>query len=88
MHRHPTPRRSQIHWLALVGDGEPAQYRLRHLSNQVFGQRHHVVVVGVGLVNLDRRKFGVVAGGNAFVAEDPPQFKHLLKATNNQPLQV
>ena len=37
--------------------------------DEVHGELHQVVVVGVGLVELEHGELGVVAGADAFVAE-------------------
>ena len=45
-------------------------------------------VVGEGLVQLEHRELGVVAGGQALVAEHPPDLEHPLQPADDQPLEV
>ena len=47
-----------------------------------------VLVVAVGLVQLQHREFGVVPRADALVAEDPADLVDLLDAADQQPLQV
>ena len=46
------------------------------------------VVVRVRLVELEHRELGVVAGGEALVAEHPADLEHLLEAAHHEPLEV
>ena len=55
---------------------------------QILGERHHVVDVAVGLVELEHRELGVVPGGDAFVAEVAVDLVDLLHASDREPLQV
>ena len=52
------------------------------------GDLHHLAVVGERLVQLHHRELGVVAGGDALVAEDAADLEHPLHAADDQPLQV
>lgn len=58
------------------------------LSDDVLSEGHHVIVVSIGLVQLDRCELRVMAGADAFVAENAPNLKHLLKAANDEALQM
>ena len=58
------------------------------LSDHILSDCHHVVVVCICLVQLNRSEFWIVAGADAFIAENTPDLKHLLKAANNQALQM
>ena len=58
------------------------------LSDDVLSEGHHVIVVSVSLVQLNRCELWVVAGADAFIAENAPNLKHLLKAANNEALQM
>ena len=57
-------------------------------GEQVFKQVHHVVEVGIGFVQFDGGKFGVVLGVHALVAEDTSHFVHPFQAAHDEPLQV
>ena len=65
----------------------PQQHH-RQLGHQLLGELHEVDVVGVGLVQLEHGELGVVAGGDALVAEHPPDLEHLLEPAHHQPLEV
>lgn len=58
------------------------------LSDDAFSEGHHVIVVSVGLVQLDRCELWIVAGADAFIAKNAPNLKHLLKAANDEALQM
>lgn len=45
--------------------------------DDVFSQTHHVFVVGIGLIELDRRELGVVTAADAFIPEDSTNLIHL-----------
>ena len=49
---------------------------------------HQVVIVGVGLVELEHGELGVVAGADAFVAEVAVDFVHAIHAADDQALEV
>ena len=87
-HRQPREVRGQINFLVLVSELLTAVHRPADKPVHTFNERHHVVEAGVGRVNLHHRKLRRMPGRNAFVAEDPPDFVHFIKAADNQPLQV
>ncbi len=60
----------------------------RQELEELFDQRHHVVVVGIGPVGFHLRELGIVRPVQAFVPEVLADFEHLLQAADNQPLQV
>ena len=57
-------------------------------GEQVLEQVHHVVEVGVGLVELHGGELRVVLGVHALVAEDAADLIHPLQAADDEPLQV
>ena len=84
----PPPGRGQVELPAAVGEpGRPGRHH-RQLRHQLLGELHEVDVVGVGLVQLEHGELGVVAGGDALVAEHPSDLEHLLEAAHHQPLEV
>ena len=58
------------------------------MPEQAFGQLTDVFVVGVGLVELEHRKFGIVLRRDALIPEVAVDFKDALQAPHHQPLQV
>ncbi len=58
------------------------------VGHQLLGEGHDVAVVGVGLVELEHRELGVVAGREALVAEHPADLEDPLEAADDQALQV
>ena len=58
------------------------------MGHHLFGQVHHVVVVGIRLVQLEQRVLRVVPGRKSFVAEHPPYFEDFLHPTHHQALEV
>ena len=51
------------------------------------GDVHHVVEIGVGLIELDRGKLGVVLGVHALVAEDTTDLVDAVHAADDQALE-
>ena len=51
------------------------------------GDVHHVVEIGVGLIEFNRGEFGVVLGVHALVAEDAADFINPVHAADDQALQ-
>ena len=58
------------------------------VAEEALDQRHHVVEVAVGLVQFQQRELGIMAGRDAFVAEDPPDLIDAVEAADDQPLEV
>ena len=88
MHGGATPGRSQINLGALIGEGGGAADLLTHRAHHLLSELHHPDVVAVGLVDLHRGEFGVVAGADALVTENAPQLVDALKSANHQTLEV
>ena len=84
----PPPGRGEVELPAAVGEPGRPQQDDGQLCHQLLGEGHEVGVVGVGLVELEHGELGVVAGGDALVAEHPSDLEHLLEAAHHQPLQV
>ena len=76
----PPPRRGEVELAAAVGELGRAVQLLGEVGGELLGERHHVRVVAVGLVELEHRELGVVAGRQPLVAEHPPDLEHLLEA--------
>ena len=88
MHRGAPPGRRQVHVHALVADAGCTAHLLTHRSDQLFGERHHVVVIGIGLIHLHRGEFRVVARAHPFVAKDPPELIDPFKTTHHEPFEM
>ena len=58
--------------LRVMLDLERAADVAHHLAQQCLGERHQVVVVGVGPVELARRELGIMSRVHPFVAEEAP----------------
>ena len=65
-----------------------AEEVLRERAEQVFGQRHEITVVGIGLVKLQHGEFGIVDGRDAFIAKISIDFKHPLEPAHDQSFEV
>ena len=87
-HRQPRPRLGEVDLLAADRHDGRAERVAGGLGDQLLGDRHHVGPVGERLVQLHHRELGVVAGGDALVAEDPADLEHPLHAAHDQPLEV
>lgn len=58
------------------------------MPDDVFSERHHVIVVSISLVQLHRCELWIVAGADALIAEDTANLEHFLKAADYQALQM
>ena len=87
-HGHPRPAGGQGDVLALPIQLIGAEYLLRRAGEQVLKEVHHVVEVGVGLIELDGGELRVVAGVHALVAEDAAYLVDALYAADDEALEV
>ena len=72
----------------LVGDVGLSRDLGRNPRNEFFHQRHHVVIVGKRLVELEHRELGVVKPAQPLVAEVLGYLVDTLEAAHDEPLQV
>src|SRR5207248_1733006 len=70
------------------GNSGAADRRLGGCRDEVFGEPHHVLVVGIGLVQLEHREFGVVLEAHAFVSEVAADLVDALDAADDAALQI
>ena len=87
-HREPVERLAEVDRRPLVFDARRAQDALRHVPDQRLGQVHQVVIVAVGLVELEHRELGVVPRRDALVAEIAVDLEDLFQAADDQFLQI
>ena len=87
MHGHAGPAGGQVDVLPLPLDLIGAQNLLGGGGQQVLEQVHHVVEIGVGLVELDGGELRVVLGVHALVAEDAADLIDPVHAAHDEPLQ-
>lgn len=59
-----------------------------HAPDDILREAHHVVVVCIRLVQLNRRKLRVVAAADALISEYAAYLIHALHAAHDQPLEV
>ena len=82
------PRRCEVDGPVLDGDYWMAEHVGGDRIDQLLDHLHHVGVVGVGLVGLQKSVLGVVLGRYSFVAEYATDFVNLFKSGDYHPLQV
>ena len=87
-HRQPRERLAEVVDVILVGNLGGAQHVLRQGAQHVLGEVHQVVVIRVGLVELQHGEFRVVPGAEALVAEVAVDLEHPLEAAHHQTLEV
>ena len=87
-HRDALPALGEVELRALVGHLGAAGHRHRRSGDELLGEVHQVLVGGVGLVELQHRELGVVAGAHPLVAEVPVDLVDALDAADHQPLEV
>ena len=87
-HADPLKRFAQVDLGVAVENGGGAQNLEGDVAQQLLGQVHDVLEVGVCLVELQHGEFRVVLGVHALVAEDAADLINLVKAADNQAFQV
>src|SRR4051812_2729826 len=70
-----------------VGDEGAVDFHGDELD-ELFREVHQVVVVGVGLIELEHGELGVVPGADAFVAEVTVDLVDAVEATDDEALKV
>ena len=58
------------------------------MGEHLFGERHHVLIVGVCLVELQHGEFRIVLCGDALIAKVSVDFIHTIEAADDQALQI
>ena len=87
-HGHSRPAGSEGYVLALPLDVIGAEYLHCSTGEQILKEVHHVVEVGVGLIELNGGELRVVAGVHALVAEDATYLIDALNAADDEALEV
>ena len=88
-HRTARPGRGQLDLRPAIGEVQTAGRRLGDMSDDLLGQAHHVGVVGIGLVELERREFGVMPRRQALIAKAAVDLEHLVgEPADDEPLQM
>jgi hypothetical protein len=88
LQRDPPEGRPEVDLRALPGELAAPVSALRQHPQQVLGDVHHRHLVHVGLVELEHGELGVVARGQALVAEIAVDLVDALEAADHQPLEV
>src|SRR5579871_5381056 len=70
-----------------MGDGGSVDLA-GYVDDELFGEAHEVVVVGIGLVELEHGELGVVAGADALVAEVAVDLVDAVEASDDEALEV
>ena len=87
-HRQALPGRGEVDRLSLVGELRRAEQLRRQGGEHLLGQRHHLPVGRVRLVELDHRELGVVLGVDPLVPEVPVDLEDALEPADEETLQV
>ena len=89
-----TWHRPVLMWIQNLATKKPCHskgIRQRYLgcsSYEALCQCHHVSVVSISLIQLNRSELWVVAGADALITEDTSNLKHPLKSTDNHALEM
>ena len=78
----------EIKGLTLIRHFGRAQYRIRHTVQQCLDHHDEILVISIGAVQLQHRKFRVVLSGYTLVAETTINLIDTLKPTDDQTLQI
>ena len=81
-------RGRKIELLTLVVYRRRAAHLPHEMPDQILGQSHQVLVVGISLVEFQHRKFGIVPGGQSLVAKITVNLEHFLHTADDEPLQI
>ena len=87
-HLDPRERTAEANLLALVLNRRGSPDPLDEVNDERFGELHHPLHVGVGLVQLQHRVLGAVPLIHSFIAEDPPDLVDPVEAADDQSLEV
>src|SRR5215210_6674197 len=87
-HAKPLEGASKIKFVITEIKGCIARYILDRLPKHLLAEVHHPVHVLVGRVEFEHGELGVVAGGDAFVAEVAVQLINPLEAADEEALEV
>ena len=87
VHGQAGPAGGQIQLLTLPLQLIGAQQLLGGGGEQILKQVHHIVEIGIGLIQLDGGELRVVLGVHTLVAEDAADLIHPVHAAHNEPLQ-
>ena len=87
-HRQAIEFRAQIDRRTLIRNGGLADDLLRNLANQRFGEIHQVVIILIGLVELEHREFRVVPRREALVAKVAVDLEHFLHPADHELLEI
>ena len=88
MIRPAAPRRCQRDLLALIVDDRLAEDLLRQRGDEFFREDDQVLIVGIGQVEFQHRKFWVMNRRDPFVPEVAIDFEYARKAAHDQPFQI
>ena len=77
---------AEIHCNTVVNDGGGAENLFCHVAEHILGEIHHSVVVGVRLVKLHQRKFGIVSCVKSLVSEYTSDLINSLKSADDKAL--
>mmetsp|Transcript_9194 Transcript_9194/g.13496 ORF Transcript_9194/g.13496 Transcript_9194/m.13496 type:complete len:262 (-) Transcript_9194:123-908(-) len=88
IHRHAPPWTFDADRVLAIRKFPGITDRIAHGYHKLFRQIHHIIVVSVCLVKLNRGKFRIMTGRNPLVTKDTPNFIDTIEATNDQPLQM
>src|SRR5437773_1328670 len=86
--RQALPRPREVDRVLAPPQREPAEQRLRQIGEELFGELHEILIVRIGLIELEHGEFWVVLRGHAFIPEVAVDLVHALEAADDQPLEV
>jgi hypothetical protein len=86
--RQPAVRSGERDRLPRERGFERTHRRVGHRRQHVFGQPHEVLVVDVGLVELEHREFGIVLRRDPLVPEVAVDLVDAFEPTHRQPLEI
>ncbi len=82
------PGGREVQHRVAVGHLEATQGLLGYIGHHLLHQLHDVLVIGIGLVGLQKGVLRVVLGGDALVAEDGPNLVDAVEAADDEALEV
>ncbi|MNV79663.1 hypothetical protein D3C71_1732260 [compost metagenome] len=77
-HRYAAPFRRQVDFVALIVDLLRTEHFLGDMRDQILGQFHDILVVGIRLIQLNHRKLWVMTRRDPLIAVYAANFIHFL----------
>ncbi|MPN07891.1 hypothetical protein SDC9_155163 [bioreactor metagenome] len=87
-HRHPLPGSRHIDFSPLIGNDVASRYLVGKGRIEFLDKFHHILIIGISLIQFNRGKFRVMLYAHSLVTEYTADFIYLFKSSDNQAFQI